>query len=227
MPVKGGKMAKTKGLDPGFTQLLKMLLAKLSDGGEGGSLVSAQEPVSGQLARPTIANQGYPVLTVPGAPSPTLFSTITDLQMQFEALVKVGNRALLELGLQRVVMGLAGSIDSTTAASSVKVTEGPVKDSCPVGQAMGGQDTLFSRPGKLALHESAETKENIWKGEFVDIFFLIRPKRREGEVKEKEGKDNSSKEKKPKVEELIANWLFEFNVFMTVMLEKKQEQAVP
>ncbi|KAJ1205847.1 hypothetical protein NDU88_001272 [Pleurodeles waltl] len=87
----------------------------------------------------------------------------------------------------------------------------------------GTTDSLLSRPGMLAAHVSAEVKERIWKGEFVDIFALIRAKRREVEVKEKETKSSSYGERKPKVEESITNWLFGFNVFMSVLLEKKPE----
>ncbi|KAJ1197239.1 hypothetical protein NDU88_001101 [Pleurodeles waltl] len=87
----------------------------------------------------------------------------------------------------------------------------------------GTTDSLLSIPGKLAAHVSAEVKEKIWKGEFVDIFSLIRAKRREVEVKEKETKSSFYGERKPKVEESITNWLLGFNVFMSVLLEKKPE----
>lgn len=47
------------------------------------------------------------------------------------------------------------------------------------------------------------------------------------EAKEKDGKEGSFKDRKPRVEESITNWLFGFNVFTTVMLERKRELAVP
>ncbi|KAJ1084516.1 hypothetical protein NDU88_004663 [Pleurodeles waltl] len=86
-----------------------------------------------------------------------------------------------------------------------------------------GLDTLLSRPGKLAAHVASEIKEKIWKGEFVDIFSLVRAKRRDVEPKDKDSKASSFSDKKPKLEENITNWLFGFNVFMSVMLEKKPE----
>ena len=57
----------------------------------------------------------------------------------------------------------------------------------------------MSKPGKPAAHVASEEKEKIWKGDFVDVFSLIRAKRRERG--EKESKD--SKDKKPRVEECI------------------------
>ncbi|KAJ1107666.1 hypothetical protein NDU88_005056 [Pleurodeles waltl] len=90
----------------------------------------------------------------------------------------------------------------------------------------GTTDALLSRPGKLAAHVSAEVKEKIWKGEFVDIFSLMRARRREVDNKDKEVKSTSSGDKKPKVNENITNWLFGFNVFMSVLLEKKPELGI-
>ncbi|KAJ1166543.1 hypothetical protein NDU88_006943 [Pleurodeles waltl] len=89
-----------------------------------------------------------------------------------------------------------------------------------------GFDTLLSRPGKLAAHVAPEIKEKIWKGEFVDIFSLVRARRREVEPKEKDSKASSFSDKKQKIEENIMNWLFGFNVFMSVMLEKKPETGI-
>ncbi|KAJ1084197.1 hypothetical protein NDU88_004349 [Pleurodeles waltl] len=87
----------------------------------------------------------------------------------------------------------------------------------------GTTDLLLSRPGKLAAHVSTEVKEKIWKGEFVDIFSLIRAKRTKFEGKEKEPKSSCYVERKPKIEENITNWLFGFNVFMSILLRKKPE----
>ncbi|KAJ1178104.1 hypothetical protein NDU88_003352 [Pleurodeles waltl] len=121
---------------------------------------------------------------------------------------------------------------SLTPAAPLEKEKGKVTELCNdsaknSSSAEGaGLDTLLSRPGKLAAHVAAEVKEKIWKGEFVDIFGLIRAKRREAEPKDKEAKASSSSDKKPKVEESITNWLFGFNVFMSVMLEKKPELGI-
>ncbi|XP_078530054.1 uncharacterized protein LOC144812318 [Lissotriton helveticus] len=93
--------------------------------------------------------------------------------------------------------------------------------------AIGGRESVLSKRGKLAAHVTLETREKIWKGDFVDIFSLIRPKRREVETKEKDGKEGSFRDRKPRVEESINNWLFGFNVFSIVMLEKKPELVIP
>ncbi|KAJ1140192.1 hypothetical protein NDU88_006550 [Pleurodeles waltl] len=106
--------------------------------------------------------------------------------------------------LPREMARASVSKDATTAASG-KGTEGAAKESGSVRKAIDGQDTILSKPGKLASHVPVEVKEKIWKCELVDIFLLIRLSGRECEAKEKEGNDASSKEKKPKVEEYISN----------------------
>ncbi|KAJ1145675.1 hypothetical protein NDU88_011960 [Pleurodeles waltl] len=121
--------------------------------------------------------------------------------------------------------GSARSVGSTAVASGT-VSDGSGRDSGPATKLVGRQDILLSKPGNLSSHMPLEVKEKIWRGEFVDIFSLIRPMRREGEAREKDLKDRSLEEKRPKVEESITNWLFEFNVFMTVMLEKRPQLAV-
>ncbi|KAJ1141598.1 hypothetical protein NDU88_007926 [Pleurodeles waltl] len=93
----------------------------------------------------------------------------------------------------------------------------------PAPDEVTGSDTLLSRPGTLAAHVASEFKEKIWKGDFVDIFSLVRAKRREIESKDKDAKASSYTDKKTKIEENITNWLFGFNVFMSLMLEKKPE----
>ncbi|KAJ1159717.1 hypothetical protein NDU88_000222 [Pleurodeles waltl] len=103
---------------------------------------------------------------------------------------------------------------STAPAKANAATEG------------SGIDALLSRPGKLAAHVSAEVKEKIRKGEFVEIFSLIRAKRRGVESKDKEAKASSTGDKKPRVEENITNWHFSFNVFMSVRLEKKPDLGI-
>ncbi|KAJ1169661.1 hypothetical protein NDU88_001552 [Pleurodeles waltl] len=52
-----------------------------------------------------------------------------------------------------------------------------------------------------------------------------RAKRREMDLKDREERGSSSNDKKNKVEENISNWLFGFNVYMSVMLEKKPDLA--
>ncbi|KAJ1179964.1 hypothetical protein NDU88_005192 [Pleurodeles waltl] len=114
-----------------------------------------------------------------------------------------------------------------SATEKSKVTE--LNNNTSVGgvtAVVAGQDTLLSRPGKFAAHVGSDVKEKIRKGEFVDIFSLIRAKGREMEVKDKEVNTASHSDKKPKVEEIITNWLFGFNVFMSVMLEKKPELGI-
>ncbi|XP_078542429.1 uncharacterized protein LOC144828213 [Lissotriton helveticus] len=85
---------------------------------------------------------------------------------------------------------------------------------------------VLSQPGTLATHVPSEMKEKIWKGEYVDIFALIRPKRRDVEYKEREGKEGSFRDRKPRIEESFTNWLCGFHVFTTVMLERKPELAI-
>ncbi|KAJ1142700.1 hypothetical protein NDU88_009013 [Pleurodeles waltl] len=147
-------------------------------------------------------------------------------------------------GLKRQVEALAAAhtsnpLQASVNSPSVTQTPGAVLASSPIVQnvlpssskALGQDDhtkerttdALLSRPGKLAAHFSTEVKEKIWKGEFVDIFSLIRAKRREVETKEKEPTSSSYAERKPKIEESITNWLFGFNVFMSILLEKKTE----
>ncbi|XP_078521691.1 uncharacterized protein LOC144790936 [Lissotriton helveticus] len=91
---------------------------------------------------------------------------------------------------------------------------------------VGVHGNVLSQPGMLATHVPIEMKEKIWKVEYVDIFALIRPKRRDVEYKEKEGKEGSFRDRTSGVEESITNWLFGFHVFTTVMLEKKPELAI-
>ena len=51
---------------------------------------------------------------------------------------------------------------------------------------------MLSKPGRLAAHVTSEVKEKIWKGNFVDIFSLIRAKRREIEDKENKAQRRKS-----------------------------------
>ncbi|KAJ1198434.1 hypothetical protein NDU88_002275 [Pleurodeles waltl] len=134
--------------------------------------------------------------------------------------------------LQVTAVSVTLAPGSLTLAAPLEREQGKVAKLCnissnKISSAEGaGLDTLLSRPGKLAAHVAPEIKEKIWKGEFVDIFGLIRAKRREVETKDKQTKASSSTDKKPKVEESITNWLFGFNVFKSAMLEKKPELGI-
>ncbi|KAJ1110229.1 hypothetical protein NDU88_007584 [Pleurodeles waltl] len=122
-----------------------------------------------------------------------------------------------------------GSLSQTTLVEREqgKVTEQGASAIKTLASAEGtGLDTLLPRPGKLAAHVAPDINEKIWKGEFVDIFSLMRAKRRDVETKDKDSKASSSSDKKPKIEESITNWLFGFNVFMSVMLEKIPETGI-
>ncbi|XP_078509826.1 uncharacterized protein LOC144769550 [Lissotriton helveticus] len=123
--------------------------------------------------------------------------------------------------------GSSGQHPATARSSAGKAVESRGKEIEKGGAVRGGHESVLSKRGNLAAHVTPEIKEKIWKGEFVDIFSLIRPKRREVETKEKDDKEGSFRERKPKVEESITNWLFGFNVFSIVMLEKKPELAAP
>ncbi|KAJ1191867.1 hypothetical protein NDU88_001181 [Pleurodeles waltl] len=170
---------------------------------------------------PTITE---PPLTAPWGLNDSWQNAVSDLKRQVDSLVAAHTSNPLQASNSSSSAALAPSTGLTSppgvqnvlpSASKVLDQVNPTKE--------GTTDSLLSRPGKLAAHVSAEVKEKIWKGEFVDIFSLIRAKRREVEVKEKETKSSSNLERKPKVEENITNWLFGFNVFMSVLLEKKPE----
>ncbi|KAJ1140260.1 hypothetical protein NDU88_006617 [Pleurodeles waltl] len=165
-----------------------------------------------------------PLPTTPWARDP-LQNSVLELKRQVEALVAARN---------------VPSLQVATSGPSVSQAPGPLSQTPPGGKEHGkvieqggntivtpaevtGAETLLSRPGKLAAHVASEIKEKIWKGDFVDIFSLVRAKRREVESKDKDTKASSYTDKKTKIEENITNWLFGFNVFMSVMLEKKPD----
>ncbi|KAJ1180144.1 hypothetical protein NDU88_005368 [Pleurodeles waltl] len=177
-----------------------------------------------------LANLSVPVPapppTTPWASDP-LQNSVLELKRQVEALVAARN---------------VPSLQVATSGPSVSQAPGPLLQTPPGGKENGkvieqggntivtpapaevtGADTLLSRPGKLAAHVASEIKEKIWKGDFVDIFSLVRAKRREIESKDKDAKTSAYSDKKPKIEENITNWLFGFNVFMSVMMEKKPD----
>ncbi|KAJ1090814.1 hypothetical protein NDU88_003943 [Pleurodeles waltl] len=178
-------------------------------------------------------------LSAPPAPPPppttpwasdSFQSSVQDLKRQVEALATARVVPSLQVSSASPCVSLAsGSLTQTPQVEKEhgKSSEQGVSATKPLASAeVSGVDTLLSRPGKLAAHVAPEIKEKIWKGEFVDIFSLVRAKRREVETKEKDTKSSAFGEKKQKIEENITNWLFGYNVFMTVMLEKKPEIGI-
>ncbi|KAJ1080161.1 hypothetical protein NDU88_000381 [Pleurodeles waltl] len=170
-----------------------------------------------------------PPPTTPWA-NDSLQNSVLELKRQVEALAAAHN--VRPLQVTTASPSVTPAPGSRTQATPLEKEQGKVTElgNIPaknIASAEGaGQDTLLSRPGKLAAHVAPDIKEKIWKGEFVDIFSLIRAKRGELETKEKDAKALSSIDKKPKVEESITNWLFGFNVFMSVMLKKKPESGI-
>ncbi|KAJ1171110.1 hypothetical protein NDU88_002981 [Pleurodeles waltl] len=181
--------------------------------------------VSQMLANITVPTSTPPP-TIPRA-SVALQNTVQELKRQVEALGTAPNVPSLQVTTSSPCVSQApGSLSQNPPVEKEhgKVMEQGVSAIKTPASAEGtGLDTLLSRPGKLAAHVASEIKDKIWKGDFVDIFSLVRAKRREVEPKDKVSKASSFTDKKPKIEENITNWLFGFNVFMSVMLEKKPE----
>ncbi|KAJ1107033.1 hypothetical protein NDU88_004430 [Pleurodeles waltl] len=181
--------------------------------------------VSQMLANITVPTPTPPP-TAPWA-SDSLQNTVLKLKRQVEALVAARNVPSLQVTTSSPCVSQApGSLSQTPPVEKEhgKVMEQGVSIIKTPASAEGtGSGTLLSRPGKLAAHVASEIKDKMWKGDFVDIFSLVRAKRREIESKAKDAKASSFTVKKTKIEENITNWLFGFNVFMSVMLEKKPE----
>ncbi|KAJ1082042.1 hypothetical protein NDU88_002212 [Pleurodeles waltl] len=161
--------------------------------------------------------------TAPWAPADTVQNTLAELTAIAAARINgpsgngnTGSGDTPSPGVQAT---------STTSGDTGKVTDNTSKSGGVGLLASSSQDTLLSWPGKFMSHIFSEVKEKIRKGEFVDIFSLIGAKRREVDQKYEEGKGSSSNDKKNKVEANIMNWLFGFNVYMSVMLEKKPDLA--
>ncbi|KAJ1164388.1 hypothetical protein NDU88_004828 [Pleurodeles waltl] len=178
--------------------------------------------VSKWLASINAPATNTPPPTAPWGSSDSWQNTVTDLKRQVDALVaahisnplQASNRSPSVAPTPSTVLTSPPFVQNVLPSSSkVPGQVNPTKE--------GTTDSLLSRPGKLAAHVSTEVKEKIWMGEFVDIFSLIRAKRREVEGKEKEPKSSSYVERKPKIEENITNWLFGFNVFMSILMDKK------
>ncbi|KAJ1101664.1 hypothetical protein NDU88_006730 [Pleurodeles waltl] len=167
--------------------------------------------------------------TTPWA-SDSLLNSVQELKRQVEALATARIVPSLQVATPSPCVSQAqGSLSQATPVEREqgKVTEQGASAMKTLASAEGtGLDTLLSRPGKLAAHVAPDIKEKIWKGEFVDISSLIRAKRRDVETKDKDSKASSSSDKKPKIEESITNWLFGFNVFMSVMLERKPKTGI-
>ncbi|KAJ1207439.1 hypothetical protein NDU88_002830 [Pleurodeles waltl] len=149
-----------------------------------------------------------PPPTAPWA-NDSLQNLVLELKRQVEALAAAHSIPPLQ--------ATVGDTDVTPAPGTLPLITTLVKekgkaadtnnDSSKINKSVDGpgQDTLLSGPGKLAAHVDAEVKEKMWKGEFVDIFTLIKAKRREIETKDKEVKASPTSDKKPKVEENITN----------------------
>ncbi|XP_069097417.1 uncharacterized protein [Pleurodeles waltl] len=181
--------------------------------------------VSQMLANITVPTSTPPP-TTPWA-SDSLQNMVQELKRQVEALAAARNVPSLKVTTSSPCVSQApGSLPQTPPVEKEhgKVMEQGVSAiKTPASVEGTGSDTLQSRPGKLAAHVDSEIKDKIWKGDFVDIFSLVRAKRREVESKDRDSKASSLTDKKTKIEENITNWLFGFNMFMSVMLEKKPE----
>ncbi|KAJ1140141.1 hypothetical protein NDU88_006501 [Pleurodeles waltl] len=179
--------------------------------------------VSRLLASISTPPVSSPPPITPWVADDSLQSTLNELRRQVDALSNAHTTNLQASILSPSVTLTPGAVVASPPIVQ-NVQPGPSK--VPVQDNStneGTTDALLSRPGKLTAHVAAEVKEKIWKGEFVDIFSLIRAKRREAESKDKEPKSSFFGDRKPKVEESITNWLLGFNVFMSVLLEKKTE----
>ncbi|KAJ1166066.1 hypothetical protein NDU88_006476 [Pleurodeles waltl] len=190
---------------------------------------ASQDPTTQALLSVSqmLANITVPTSTPPPWATDSLQNTVHELKCQVEALVATRNVPSLQVMTSSPCVSQApGSLSQTPPVEKEhgKVMEQGVSIIKTPASAEGtGSDTLLSRPGKLAAHVASEIKDKIWKGDFVDICCLVRAKRREIESKDKDAKASSFTDKKTKIEENITNWLFGFNVFMSVMLEKKPE----
>ncbi|KAJ1141599.1 hypothetical protein NDU88_007927 [Pleurodeles waltl] len=187
--------------------------------------------VSQMLANITVLPTTPPPATTPWA-SDSLQNTVHKLRRQVEALAAARKVPSLQATISSPCVSQApGSLSQTPPMEKEhgKVMEqGSNNIKAPASAEGTGSDTLLSRTGKLAAHVPSEIKDKIWKGDFVDIFSLVRAKRREVESKDKDKDSKASyvTDKKTKIEENITNWLFGFNVFMSVMLEKKPEMGM-
>ncbi|KAJ1172660.1 hypothetical protein NDU88_004504 [Pleurodeles waltl] len=127
------------------------------------------------------ATSAPPPLTTTWA-NDSLQNSALELKRQVEALAAARNVPPLQVTTASpCVTPAPGSLAQATPLEKDqgKVTEQGNIPAKNVTSAEGtGLDTPLSRPGKLAAHVASDIKEKIWKGEFVDIFSLIRAKRR-------------------------------------------------
>ncbi|KAJ1095868.1 hypothetical protein NDU88_001018 [Pleurodeles waltl] len=181
--------------------------------------------VSRLLASISTPPVNSPPPTTPWVAEDSLQNTLNELKRQVDALSAAHTtNSQVSVLSQSITLTPGAVVASPPIVQNVQPgpSKAPVQDN---STKEGTSDAVLSRPGKLTAHVAAEVKEKIWKGEFVDIFSLIRAKRREVEPKDKEPKSTFFGERKPRVEESITNWLLGFNVFMSVWLEKKPELA--
>ncbi|KAJ1181433.1 hypothetical protein NDU88_006640 [Pleurodeles waltl] len=165
------------------------------------SPVTSQDPMAqallavSQLLTNINTASAHPRPTTPWA-NDSLQNSVLELKRQVEALAAARNVPPLHVTTASPCVTLApGSLTQATPLEKEqgKITEQGNIPAKNISSAEGaGMDTLLSRPGKLAAHVAPDIKGQIWKGEFVDIFSLIRAKRREVETKEKDAKASSS-----------------------------------
>ncbi|XP_078542387.1 uncharacterized protein LOC144828153 [Lissotriton helveticus] len=178
------------------------------------------------LAAPGAPSKADSAPVAPWVPQSATESALQEISRQVAILGKAQDKAV---SVAPPVVGQAApaKVETSTGTVKGKAIESANKPADGKSTAIGSQDTALSKRSKLAAHVSQDMREKIWKGEFIDIYSLIRPKRREVETKDKEGKGGSFRDRIPRVEKSITNWQFGFNVFSTVMLEKKPELAIP
>ncbi|KAJ1186552.1 hypothetical protein NDU88_003333 [Pleurodeles waltl] len=171
-----------------------------------------------------------PVLpTAPCAPADMVQNALTELKQQINAVAALVLTGAVGKGTkdkrQSGNPSLGPKSPAASAAGTGKVTEHYKRNRECMFVGSRWARYIIIPWGKLVSHVPTDVKDRIWKGEFLDIFLLIRAKRREVDQKDKEGKGSSLNDKKPKMEESITNWLLGFNVYMNAMIEKKSELA--
>ncbi|OCT76554.1 hypothetical protein XELAEV_18031757mg, partial [Xenopus laevis] len=119
----------------------------------------------------------------------------------------------------------AGEGDSGNAAERDKEKEVILGGVAEVAR----QNSYVSFAGPVGVHLKLETKEKIWKGEFVEIFSLL-PLEEAVEVKEddkKEGKKEEEERAKRyrKIPKTFGNWLRAFCILAGVIGEKHPQKC--
>ncbi|KAJ1185559.1 hypothetical protein NDU88_002351 [Pleurodeles waltl] len=177
-----------QGVAPGASTTTEQGQAAMAQSGASQDLTTQTlVSVSQTLANLTVPTPTPPPMT-PWASDP-LQNTVLELKCQVEALVAARNVPSLQVTTSCPCVSQApGSLSQTPPVEKEhgKVMEQDVNIIKTPAPAEGtGSDTLLSRPGKLAAHVASEIKEKIWKGDFVDIFSLVRANRREIESKDR------------------------------------------